>query len=542
MSNGRRGAQQEADEITWREIAELTRPERSASHRGGGGGGRGGGGGVTVPKWLLEPRYLIGAAFVLGVLTYGILLSAGYSAVEGKAKGVDVFAEISRKQPLVKLEKAADASGRPNTREQEFRFLMERMRIGDPSKLKEDSPTGDTHPYKLIYELWDKHYQKPLEASPNTPPPTTVEFLVAAICDGSSDARCTSSIQEKGARSNLGEVFVSHIARTPCGWSGWNACSSLAAKIELDGTLNVARTGFIPLTLHWRPLRTPDDDALVAALRVYTRAKVGEAILSNLDTRTQHVLREKFLTNLIGEIRSSQKVRSEETSLVLVRGIEQLLILICSLATLLLILRRRLALRGLSAAVGRVAKIYDNHAPLFSTRKTKQQISDAISELLSDEPNAVGWLVARIHVFRLQNKMETLGELRESKELIEEAVDSHHRRIDFFLDVIAPIGFLGTVLGIMAALNDAGAISAATDATERTQAITLVAGSLGLAFATTAVALIASLLLGRFQRSVENTENSVLVSLESRLTEKLHAYQPAAPANEDRAPAAPEGA
>ena len=77
------------------------------------------------------------------------------------------------------------------------------------------------------------------------------------------------------------------------------------------------------------------------------------------------------------------------------------------------------------------------------------------------------------------------------------------------------VGFIGTVRGISAGLGSADAIVRAENVIGQAAAINQVAGSLGVAFTTTLIALVFGLALGILERLEASFENGVLSRLET---------------------------
>lgn len=517
---------------------------------------------LTKPDLRHAWQWFALVATLLGLAIYGWAITWRYQNVEDAARAVDVFAETLKRQPIVFEEDAT-----PEQKQiQEFRFLMQRMRVGDVSKLKDSKPNDDGNPYQLVFKEWKHHYD--LKESK----PSTLRFLGDLIChkhmcdnalasvedavvvddsstptvtaagDPPTDATQPSDAQEthqsKGApsfRTELEDLLAEHVARTPCSRAADTTCSAALMDPKTTALSQFRPVDWRLMAFHWRTKDTPTDDALIKRVRTLTGHHVPGDRVGNVDERLQEELLEKFLSTLLGEVRSASAVRQAEYALVLVRGIEQCLILILGLMALGLLINRHVATRMLVRGVRDLDDRYQTALGIAMV-----PTGDRFEGLIKRYPTPATWLICRIAQFQLRNPEQTLGELRECKVLIEEAFQSHHQMIDWAIDVIPPIGFFGTVVGIMIALSDAGAISAAADAVERTQAITFVAGSLGLAFATTAVALVVSTLLGRYLRHLEIREEYALTELESRLLAKVeitNGQSPAAPPGGTPAPA-----
>jgi len=87
--------------------------------------------------------------------------------------------------------------------------------------------------------------------------------------------------------------------------------------------------------------------------------------------------------------------------------------------------------------------------------------------------------------------------------------------IDYIAWSLPTIGFIGTVIGISLALNDADRVALAKGAMEQGSAIDAVTSLLGVAFDTTLIALIASALILLLVSVVQTKEASIMLDLET---------------------------
>jgi hypothetical protein len=87
--------------------------------------------------------------------------------------------------------------------------------------------------------------------------------------------------------------------------------------------------------------------------------------------------------------------------------------------------------------------------------------------------------------------------------------------IDYIAWSLPTIGFIGTVIGISLALNDADKVALAKGALEQGSAIDAVTSLLGVAFDTTLLALIASALILLLVSVVQMKEASIMLDLET---------------------------
>jgi biopolymer transport protein ExbB/TolQ/cell division protein ZapA (FtsZ GTPase activity inhibitor) len=114
----------------------------------------------------------------------------------------------------------------------------------------------------------------------------------------------------------------------------------------------------------------------------------------------------------------------------------------------------------------------------------------------------------------------------EGSEKVHEDVETRFeriRRVNFegrwlmrwIAQALPAVGFIGTVRGISAGLGSADAIVRAENVIGQAAAINQVAGSLGVAFTTTLIALVFGLALGILERLEASFENGVLSRLET---------------------------
>ena len=124
-------------------------------------------------------------------------------------------------------------------------------------------------------------------------------------------------------------------------------------------------------------------------------------------------------------------------------------------------------------------------------------ILDGAIDDLRSVPGSTGKLMARVG-----DQIRALGESRMG--------------LKYAYSALPALGFLGTVHGILAALGNSGAITS-TDRLEQAAGISLVSSSLGLAFATTLLALAAALLLGLFDMLQDRSERQAILELGRKL-------------------------
>lgn len=102
-----------------------------------------------------------------------------------------------------------------------------------------------------------------------------------------------------------------------------------------------------------------------------------------------------------------------------------------------------------------------------------------------------------------------------------EAIEDSRWLFGWCLSALPAIGFLGTVRGILNALGDADAVSAAQDRATQAIAIGNISGSLSLAFSTTLIALVAVLVLSLLDQWQAYVGRRVVEDTELLLTEHV---------------------
>ncbi len=180
---------------------------------------------------------------------------------------------------------------------------------------------------------------------------------------------------------------------------------------------------------------------------------------------------EKLLTWGIGQMRTTGEYRSGVFYVTLITGWEQFLIFLIGYFALVLCLGR------LSAAA--------------IMMKISQRMIRTGAEVDPGRDNVVR-LLARAGA---QVRSLDPGERAYWKDQLMDEIASARWPMRFAIATLPALGFIGTVRGIMNSLTGADAIVWATTASERAQAISTLSADLGLAFATTLLALAFGILL-----------------------------------------------
>lgn len=170
---------------------------------------------------------------------------------------------------------------------------------------------------------------------------------------------------------------------------------------------------------------------------------------------------------LLGRVGSNPAVRTATTKLTFWTGPEQLFLMITGYFALVLILLRGLA--SLATARGAVLARDNIQATTRSERRLETFVTDWLKAKATDPDPAVRtyW-----------------------KDLITDELISGRWPVRFAIATLPAIGFIGTVRGILLSLSNADAIVWASTQADRADAISTLSGSLGLAFATTMIALL----------------------------------------------------
>ncbi|MDJ0840900.1 MAG: MotA/TolQ/ExbB proton channel family protein [Acidobacteriota bacterium] len=128
------------------------------------------------------------------------------------------------------------------------------------------------------------------------------------------------------------------------------------------------------------------------------------------------------------------------------------------------------------------------------------------------------------------NPDSALKKIKDHINRIEERLDkTEYAVIDYIIWGMPSLGFVGTVLGIGAALGDADKVVSAMDAAAQAGAISGVTSLLGVAFDTTLVALICGLPAMALMYWIRSSESSFLNHLPEQLEERI--FKPEASTN-----------
>lgn len=306
----------------------------------------------------------------------------------------------------------------------------------------------------------------------------------------------------------------------------------LALRQTLQGATFLTRFG---LMLRGAS-RIPDGEVLQALLAAYGVANAEgwvneQASADPEDVRRQQRAAIQFLLALMSEVRAVPDVRSAQSGVTLLRGGEQLTMICLAYWITLMLVVRAVRLRAAAADKRAVlAAVSDQENGLKALTKWLREASARPMTISRYIATAARQLASR------DRRRRNAGTLREVCEAEADALFNSAWRIRLGIALLPGIGFVGTVLGIMGALANVDAISRAPAGAQQAVEVSFVAGSLGLAFATTAIALIAGLILRVFTDWQEAREARIVTDLEIHLAPLLDASL-AADVSEEAVPA-----
>lgn len=250
---------------------------------------------------------------------------------------------------------------------------------------------------------------------------------------------------------------------------------------------------------------------------------------------------QKLLLYLISQLHSHQQVSNAREYAVKVRGYEQagmffLAVLILNIIILRFI--RRLCENH------QLKKLFKINNDAFAQTKNNGDASKNYQQFISAELSkfSVNWkgtfvvgndsAIERIKAV-VEGKLNNPGtnsdieHLRAAVSLKDEKLYGSRWIIRWAAMTLPALGFIGTVRGILTSLTGADAIVWATTQAERADAISQLAGELGLAFATTFIALLAGILVSFFNEQQTKSESSFIQELESWAVSALdiHLYE-----------------
>lgn len=276
-----------------------------------------------------------------------------------------------------------------------------------------------------------------------------------------------------------------------------------------------------------------------------------EVMLSQLSTMESNVTEEqkyqvfegsqKLLLYLISQLHSHQQISDAREYAVKVRGYEQAgMFFLAALILNIIVLRfiRRLCENY------QLKQLFKINRDAFAQAKNNGDASKNYKQFISAELSkfSVNWkgtfvvgndsAIERIKAV-VEGKLNNpdtnsdIEHLRAAVSLKDEKLYGSRWIIRWAAMTLPALGFIGTVRGILTSLTGADAIVWATTQAERADAISQLAGELGLAFATTFIALLAGILVSFFNEQQTKSESSFIQELESWAVSALdiHLYE-----------------
>lgn len=241
----------------------------------------------------------------------------------------------------------------------------------------------------------------------------------------------------------------------------------------------------------------------------------------------------KFSQFLMGKIHSTENVAEKRKALVMYRGYEQQLMLCLLIFVLLVIFVRFLGRKGLEHLLRDLEKsvpeVPDTEDKVEEYRKEALRAVDSkISEY--DEKHFANNIVYKACIM-VKNKLSSpldgdVDKMRNALTLDTERLYNSRWIVRWTAITIPAIGFVGTVRGILQSLSQADVIVWASNQSERAAAIGEISGELGLAFATTLIALVIGIGISIFNEHQSKNESDFVFMLEETMSKYLdYRYQ-----------------
>lgn len=241
----------------------------------------------------------------------------------------------------------------------------------------------------------------------------------------------------------------------------------------------------------------------------------------------------KFSQFLMGKIHSTDNVAEKRKALVMYRGYEQQLMLCLLIFVLLVIFVRFLGRKGLEHLLRELEKsvpvIPETEKKVEDYRRAALSvIGEKISEY--DEKHFANNIVYKACIM-VKNKLSSpldgdTDKMRNALTLDTERLYNSRWIVRWTAITIPAIGFVGTVRGILQSLSQADVIVWASTQSERAAAIGEISGELGLAFATTLIALVIGIGISIFNEHQSKNESDFVFMLEETLSKYLdYRYQ-----------------
>lgn len=288
-----------------------------------------------------------------------------------------------------------------------------------------------------------------------------------------------------------------------------------AVVVACEDALRLAPMWWVAAPFVGRPPSAASDREIVDALydRTLENSDDGRP-LADPQAIARQELRTAFALALLDRIRNEKAVRGATYFVTLVRGYEQFAMLWLALFIGLVLRARRCASKPLRTTVDEIEE---------GTRSatTKAEVDAALAKFKSGSTIAHKLCEAVLAPAGGATAIARVEALRGACAAEAAALSQSAMWIRVTIGFIPTIGFLGTVLGIMGALSEADVIVRSVDRVSQATAVMQVAGQLGLAFSTTAFALVLGLMLRILESRVTLGESEAMADLELALERKF---------------------
>lgn len=145
----------------------------------------------------------------------------------------------------------------------------------------------------------------------------------------------------------------------------------------------------------------------------------------------------------------------------------------------------------------------------------KGNVGKGGSAIVVDMARAAQSDLAQIHLYGLSDER-----VDKAAESLKEEIESSRQLIEWGVTTLPALGFLGTVRGILMALSAVGGLSQG-DAVSRLGALLSVSGALGIAFATTLLALVCMIILSYADIRQERSEKALVDNVRDFLNDRV---------------------
>ncbi|MFY8273211.1 MotA/TolQ/ExbB proton channel family protein [Pseudoalteromonas sp. SSDWG2] len=278
---------------------------------------------------------------------------------------------------------------------------------------------------------------------------------------------------------------------------------------------------------------------------------VNSTVLSQLDQLQSSVTDEQryqvmvgsqnLIMYLLSQLHSDAAVSEANESLVKIRGYEQAgMFFLAALILNIIVLRfvRR------KCEMFHLKKLFEINAHAYKSAQGSEHVSKQYHSIILTQLKqfSLDWkgtmvvghdsAIARIKALvegKLNSEQTTFNteDLRAAVSLKDDKLYGSRWVIRWAAMTLPALGFIGTVRGILNSLTQADSIVWATTQAQRADAISQLAGELGLAFATTFIALVAGIVVSFFNEQQTKSEGSFIQELESWAVSSLdiHLYE-----------------